>query len=254
MSRCLLPTVACVISWMVLPTMAADPLVMPPVLSYPRPTAVEERIRDALLERTEIAFTDTPLSDAIDFLRDVHQIQIVIDTAALQDEGVDPSSPVNLELSGITLQSALSLMLRPLILTTVIEDEVLKVTTLAKIEDTFVTRVYPVHDLASDAEELASLIGAIRNGSAVGRWAKPDGTEPVALSKSTTPAASSGGGLTPTEGSIVGLAKSRSLVIRHSHPVHEEIEALLKNLRAAEADFAEFTKQHAPRTAEIPTY
>ncbi len=108
---------------------------------------IEQRIEAALSERTELAFTDTPLTDAIDFLRDVHQISIIIDNAALQDEGVDPSSPINLELSGITFRSALKLMLSPLLLTYVIEDEVMKITTIAKADEVLTTRVYPVADL-----------------------------------------------------------------------------------------------------------
>lgn len=108
---------------------------------------IEQRLEAALAERTELAFTDTPLTDAIDFLEDVHGISIIIDNAALQDEGVDPSSPVNLELSGITLRSALKLMLGPLLLTYVIEDEVMKITTQAKADEVLSTRVYPVADL-----------------------------------------------------------------------------------------------------------
>ena len=108
---------------------------------------IEQRLEAALAERTDLAFTDTPLTDAIDFLEDVHGISIIIDTAALQDEGVDPSSPVNIELSGITLRSALKLMLTPLQLTYVIEDEVMKITTQAKADEVLTTRVYPVADL-----------------------------------------------------------------------------------------------------------
>ncbi len=108
---------------------------------------IEQRLEAALSERTDLAFVDTPLTDAIDFLEDVHGISIIIDTAALTDEGVDPSAPVNLELSGITLRSALKLMLGPLQLTYVIEDEVMKITTQVKADEVLSTRVYPVADL-----------------------------------------------------------------------------------------------------------
>ncbi|MDZ4685500.1 MAG: hypothetical protein SH850_10590 [Planctomycetaceae bacterium] len=108
---------------------------------------IEQRIEAALGERTELAFADTALTDAIDFLKDYHQISIYIDEAALQDEGVDPSTPINLELSGITLRSALRLLLGAQGLTYVIEDEVMKITTQTKADEVMTTRVYPVADL-----------------------------------------------------------------------------------------------------------
>lgn len=108
---------------------------------------IEQRIEAALNERTEISFSDMPLKDAIDFLKDLHEIQIVMDSAALTDEGVDPSAPVSLELAGITLRSALRLLLEPLALTYVIRDEVMMITTEAKAGEALSTRVYPVADL-----------------------------------------------------------------------------------------------------------
>lgn len=108
---------------------------------------LEERIEQALNERTEVSFIDTPLTDALEFLSDYHSIEIWINQAALQEEGVDPSKPVNLELSGITLRSCLRLLLEPELLTYVIEDEVMKITTQVKADESLSVRVYPVADL-----------------------------------------------------------------------------------------------------------
>ncbi len=247
MSRIRLLSIICLFGLTAVPSEAADRSETIKIVSYPVLSPIEGKIRDALEERTELAFTDTPLTDALDFLRDVHQITILIDTAALQDEGVDPNSPVNLELSGITFRSALRLLLRPLQLTYVIEDEVLKVTTQAKADENFVTRVYPVHDLASDADDLASVIQAIQNNAAAGHWKKdrPDSTPTQKAPSAATPA----GGAAPivkVKGSITSLTKSRSLVIRHSQQTHEEIEALLQILRTAEAEFARPYQSLAP--------
>ena len=46
-----------------------------------------ERIRDALLTRTELNFIKTPLTDVVDYLKDRHKIEIQIDgqTRALAD-------------------------------------------------------------------------------------------------------------------------------------------------------------------------
>lgn len=107
----------------------------------------EERIQEALREETETGFIDTPLKDAIDFIKELHKIQIIIDEQALVEEGLATDEPINLDLSGITLRSALRIMLEPLGLTYVIEDEVMKITTQAKAEEKLQTRVYPVGDL-----------------------------------------------------------------------------------------------------------
>ncbi len=207
---------------------AAEPLkpAATPLVFYPRVSAVEERIRAALEERTELAFTDTPLTDAVDFLRDVHQIAIIIDTAALQDEGIDPSSPVNIELAGISLRSALRLTLKPLQLTYVIDDEVLQITTVQKTNQMLETRVYPVHDLATDAEELASVVDAIQTGCGSNHWEGKLGA------------------------SIVGVTRSRALVIRQTQAVHEAVEALLKNLRDAEALLQSVQQQQSLQRVE----
>lgn len=176
------------------------------------PLLPEQQIRQALNERTQMAFTDTPLTDALDFLEDVHKVTMILDVAALQDEGVDPGTPINLEISGVTLRSALNLALKPLHLTYLVEDEVLKITTLQKANETLVTRVYPVRDLADDVEELESIIEAVQAGCDQAGWA------------------------TTSNKSISGVKKSRALVIRQTHVVHEEIEALLQDLREANKD------------------
>ncbi len=55
--------------------------------------------------------------------------------------------PINLKLSGASFRSVLKLLLEPLQLTYVIEDEVMKITTATKAADKLTTRVYPVGDL-----------------------------------------------------------------------------------------------------------
>lgn len=107
----------------------------------------ERRIQKALSETTEVSFTDNPLEEALDYLEDLHHIEIWIDKQALQEEGVNSDQQVTLVMSGISLRSVLRLMLEPLGLTYLIEDEVMKITTQAKADEKMSTRVYPVADL-----------------------------------------------------------------------------------------------------------
>ena len=107
----------------------------------------EQRIQTALLEPTEVAFNDIPLEEALNYLKDLHSIEILLDKVALQADGIATDTQVNLNLSGISLRSALRLLLEPLLLTYVIEDEVMKITTQVKADEKMSTRVYPVADL-----------------------------------------------------------------------------------------------------------
>lgn len=108
---------------------------------------IEERIRKALNSPTDVEFVETPLKDALLFLKDQHNINIWIDETKISDEGVATDQPVTLQLSGVTFRSVLKLLLEPLQLTWVIDDEVMKVTTTVAAGEKLFTRVYPVGDL-----------------------------------------------------------------------------------------------------------
>lgn len=110
-------------------------------------TPNERRIRKALAETTEVSFADNPLEEALNYLEDLHHIAIWLDKQALQGEGVSSDQQISLVMTGISLRSALRLILEPIGLTYVIEDEVMKITTQAKADEKFATRVYPVADL-----------------------------------------------------------------------------------------------------------
>ena len=72
-------------------------------------------IRDALVDPerpTKMEFTETPLQDAIDYLRDLHGIEIQLDTKALEDAGIGSETPVTRNLHGVSLKSGLRLLLR----------------------------------------------------------------------------------------------------------------------------------------------
>jgi hypothetical protein len=107
----------------------------------------EQRIQTALADTTEIAFVDTPLSEVMSFLSDLHNITIILDETALMEEGVATDQPISRELAGISLRSALKIILEPHGLTYIIEDEVMKITTQVKADEKLSTRVYPVGDL-----------------------------------------------------------------------------------------------------------
>ncbi|HVW00455.1 MAG TPA: hypothetical protein VHB77_08945 [Planctomycetaceae bacterium] len=109
-------------------------------------------IRLALRSPTEVDFVDTPLRDGLEYLANLHNIRILPDKPKLQAEGVAMDTPVSISLKGVTLESALDLLLSPLQLDFFVEGGVLRVTTAAKARETFQMEVYPVRDLVLDGE------------------------------------------------------------------------------------------------------
>ena len=107
----------------------------------------EAKILAALDDKTELEFVDQPLTDVIDYLKERHDIEIQLDSKALTDEGVGTDTPITRNIRGITLRSALRLMLGELDLTYVIKNEVLMITTKTEAENMLSTKVYPVADL-----------------------------------------------------------------------------------------------------------
>ena len=75
-------------------------------------SAAEKKIEDALKSPTQFDFKDTPLDKVVDYLRDKHKIEIQIDKKALEDVNIMTNTPVTRKFKGISLRSALRLMLK----------------------------------------------------------------------------------------------------------------------------------------------
>lgn len=107
-----------------------------------------ERVLKALSERTDIEFANTPLDDAITFIRDFHQIPV-----EYQGPAERLQSPVNLKVEGPRLREVLDKMLPPLGLGYLIDQQTLRIVPLATAQTTPTTRVYSVPAwLAQDAD------------------------------------------------------------------------------------------------------
>lgn len=114
-----------------------------------KPDSREQDIHNALRSPTDLEFIETPLKDAIDFLAEKHEIPIVLNAKKLEEAGVNVDTPITKRLKGITLRSALRLMLGELELTYMVKDEVMQITTPedAQSPENMVTKVYNVGDL-----------------------------------------------------------------------------------------------------------
>ncbi len=134
-------------------------------------TPIEKKIREALQSTTKMEFTEMPLIDAVDYLKDYHDIEIQLDNRALEDAGVGSDTPVTRMVNGISLKSGLRLLLGEYDLTYLIKDEVLLITTVDKAETELVTKAYPVADLVIPVQSISTgggLGGGIGGGGGGG--------------------------------------------------------------------------------------
>lgn len=122
---------------------------------------LEAKIRHELEEPTDMEFVETPLQDAVAYLKDLHGIEIQWDTKALEDAGLASDTPISRELKGVSLGAALRLILGQHNLTCVVRDGVLLITTPAAVKKTVELRVYNVHDLLQENGDVEKLVGAL---------------------------------------------------------------------------------------------
>ena len=96
----------------------------------PRPKSEREiEIQKKLRTPVSLQFTNAPLSQVMNYLAKLAEVNLHLDPTGLTEEGVTNDTPVTINLpSEIMLKSALNLILEPLHLSYVIKDEVLKVT------------------------------------------------------------------------------------------------------------------------------
>jgi hypothetical protein len=189
----------------------------PTLLSHEESVA-DRKILQALNQPTQIEFVETPLKDVIDYLQDLHHIEIQMDSPALKEAGVDESAAITKHLTGISLRSALKLILDELQLKWVIHNEVLLITSPAKAEsdEYMVTKAYPVTDLVQPipdgSVELQPLEDLLTTTVASKTWVDNGGTGAI---------------------SHIIVGNRVLLVFSQSQEVHEEIESTLNMLRKA---------------------
>ena len=94
----------------------------------------EASIRAALDQNTDVKFTEKPFYGVMDYLSQRHAIEIELDLRALDDASIPIDVPVTRSIKGVTLRSALNLMLDDLDLTYVVQNGVLMVTTKAEAQ------------------------------------------------------------------------------------------------------------------------
>jgi hypothetical protein len=195
------------------------------------------KIFATLDEDTTLEFIETPLTDVVAFLSELHNIGILLDTRALEEVGISSDTPITRNLKGVSLRSALRLMLRDLELTYVVADEVLQITTPEQASELTQLSVYNVGPMLEKNEPADSLALTLEQA-----LAKPHRKSPMSSATPFGPAQS--GPKTKTRTITV---YGQLLIVRDSPEGHQALAALLDAISDAQAAFEE-----APATKASP--
>ncbi|HUE69965.1 MAG TPA: permease prefix domain 1-containing protein [Pirellulaceae bacterium] len=121
---------------------AAQPAAVPDKIAQ-----AHQKIQAALDREVEFDFLDLPLTEVAEHIAKTNGFPVILATSTLADAAITEDTPVTNRIKGISLRSALRLMLGELNLTYVIENEVLAITTPEDADLRLVTRVYDVREL-----------------------------------------------------------------------------------------------------------
>jgi general secretion pathway protein D len=135
-----------------------------------RATPAELAIHRKLDTRVKTAFRNQPLAVVLDALAKQADVPIHLDMVGLEQEAVTSDTPVTLSLDSqqISLKSALKLLLEPLHLRYVVQDEVLKITSPGLVKGVYYSVTYQVGDLVKPIPNFSSdglgIEGALSKG------------------------------------------------------------------------------------------
>lgn len=185
----------------------------------------EKAIRQQLRKRVDVVFRETSLSNVVAWFGKTLEVPVALDQRALAEVGIACDTPVTLELHGVTAQTALERVLEPQQLTWTIGPEVLRITTPEQAAETLATRVYNIADLSQQSygtqkpgERCQEVAEAIQATIAPSTWEEVGGAGETVVYR--------GPDLTV-------------LVVRQTVQVHDEIEALLRQLRTGASEGTE---------------
>lgn len=193
--------------------------------------AIHAQIEQALDQSVEIDATEMPLKDVLQQLSQAANINVVVDTTALEEEGFTVEHPVTITVRGVSLKSVLKLLLHDLKLNWVVEDEVLKITSQLRSEGKLTVQAYRAPELTgqeTDREErLDRLKDLITATVAPDSWSEVGGPATIGV-----------------------FARGNSLVIRQTRDVHDQIYVLLQSLtRLMDAQSPDNVRSVVPRNS-----
>lgn len=203
-------------------------------LKDPKERAIEYRLKQPI----SLNFKDTPLRDAIRDLSILSGVQVVPDMRALQEAKVNLDAPLSGAADNINMKNALNILLKPMRLTYIIEDQVLKITTEDRTIGRLVRITYPIADLIVPVEDhplpdVYDITKVLQRcdwlvNIALTQGYLGMGVSPFPMSPGM-PAGTASHGLGSSFGSQNGQPGSGPPKPRTKHEVAEELKALIQN-------------------------
>jgi len=167
---------------------------------------VEMEIQRSLSKPVEARFDGRPLQEVLDTLGRMSGVNVYLDPQGMHAEGVSSDTPVSLNLTQpISLKSALNLILEPLGLSYVIQNEVLRITSEQTRDSNTYAKVYYVADLVVPIPNFVpsynmGLPGALKeslNSLGYGNGIRPSMSGPLTVA-ADDPANQQNGAVNPT--------------------------------------------------------
>lgn len=163
------------------------------VVCVPLAAAAQGNSDKRLIQKTSLSGESQPLEQLLESLCTKHKLKLQINKTSLADQGLDPAMPVSgMQAEGITLASALSLILEPHQLAYMVDKGTLYIDTAVKANEQLVTRTYPLGGLGPlDPDMLRFALQQMSSGE----WEEIDGVggkvlaiSPQSISVSQSPA------------------------------------------------------------------
>jgi hypothetical protein len=169
------------------------------------PVDEDSAIFEALARTKNFEIVDEELKTVLGQIKHDFGIRVMIDVAALADEGISQDQNVNLKLSKLPLGICLKKILDPLQLTYVVQEGVLKITTQSKAGDIKSVRLYDISGCRKISKDTPDwgLVHSLTRMTSSDFW---DGD------------------------SFAALISSKHLLVFHSQQVQSEIESLIEDL------------------------
>ena len=177
-----------------------------------KPTTDDAVLLKKLTRKRNFDFNGTPLAEFATQLSTDLDINVLVDSRALENEGIDVGDNVSFRANEVSYLYVLKHCLKPLGATHTVEGNALRITSEAKAEESLVTRVYPVYDLirvnqeSGGSDDPAYLVNLIHSTIAPNSWDAVGGPATMPYYK--------------------GM-----LTISQTRETHRQIEQLLKALR-----------------------
>jgi hypothetical protein len=171
-----------------------------------------EKAMASPLRSAGLAFRNQALKEVAHVIEEEYGFPIRLDTTALDEIGISTDEPVTFSMNGISLRSALRLMLKDLQLTYVIRDEVLFITTPEAADQELRICVYDVREIVGSSKEKDPAVGLL--------------IDAIVACVATETWAENGGGEAEIRWINPGF-----LVVSQTQAVHEELRALLATIR-----------------------